>query len=143
MFSIDYKPSGIVIRRTLFPSTGQTAVFDLWRVTNLSPIPVAFEINDFYQSILHHGAEMDYLVETQIHGAKVILNQHESKFFWIEHSARPSDSTATNFNVAEEFRPPSTVSWTGMPEGITSVVLLTPVSMFTLPSRSGCRQNRA
>ncbi|MGA9405811.1 MAG: hypothetical protein WBW71_01635 [Bacteroidota bacterium] len=104
MFSIDYKPSGIVIRRTLFPSTDKSAVFDLWQVTNLSPIPVAFEINDFYQSILHHGAEMDYLVETQIHGAKVILNQHESKFFWIEHSARPSDSTATNFNVAEEFR---------------------------------------
>ncbi len=103
MLNIDYEPSGIAIRRSLFPSKDKAAAFDLWTITNLLSAPLAFEIGDSQQSESYHGAEMNYVVETRIHGGKSVLKQNESTIFWIEHSARPSDSAAVSFDGDKEY----------------------------------------
>ncbi|HXQ81231.1 MAG TPA: hypothetical protein VN775_07970 [Opitutaceae bacterium] len=101
---VAYEPSGVRVRRSLFPSPDKPAVFDLWEVTNPSGGPVTIEIGDVRQSERVRGAEADYAIETRIRGAKAVLGAGESAAFWVEHGAGVAGAGAAAGDGAAELR---------------------------------------
>ncbi len=95
MLEFNYEASKVAIKRIIYPSMNEPAVYDRWEIRNLSSKPITIDVEALQVIDTMKGEEMNFTLESIVQKQHRVINKNESLIVSLENSAGILDSASS------------------------------------------------